>query len=65
MKEIEEVIYPFTPSKIKDIKNSVETLIKEQYVLANEHIRKVNKDTEKYMPEMRMDIANMEIYKMI
>lgn len=47
MKEIEEVIYPFTPSKIKDIKNSVETLIKEQYVLANEHIRKVNKDTEK------------------
>ena len=51
IKEIEEVIYPSSPTKIKNIKNSIETLIKEQYVSVNEYIKQGNVDIEKLYPK--------------
>lgn len=65
IKEIEEVIYRSSPSKIKKIKDLVETLIKEQYVSVNEYITQGNVDIEKlYTKDVKMVIVNMENFKM-
>ncbi|MCK4044856.1 hypothetical protein [Streptococcus suis] len=71
MKEIEEVIHPSSPSKIKKIKNSVETLIKEQYVSVNEYIKQANVDIGKlytidengYSQYGKLQDELVEIYK--
>jgi|GEM_PF-4646546 len=46
-KEIEEVIHPRNSIKVRDIRTTIESLIKEQYVSVNEHIKKDNVNIEK------------------
>lgn len=46
-KEIEEVIHPRNSIKVRDIRTTIESLIKEQYVSVNEHIKQSNVNIEK------------------
>lgn len=47
IKEIAEVVYPRNSIKVREIRTTIESLIKEQYVSVNEHIKRGNVNIEK------------------